>query len=225
MSKHFIIGYILLISSFCYAQSDSLKKIADKNIYARQQLLMLQKEGTVIVLLKGKTRAMEAYEKAGKTLLVEDMKKKIATTNRTLVRAFNKYWKFSPVLYMYNDDIATLQKNGASKVFVDSLLKPSPFISLTQSYYVFMDYGSYYIPSNNTSENQPTKWKKNQEETVQDPTQSNQSITECLVVKDKNLNQFLAPYPNRSASIMGSKDMNNLVAALNRRFEAFLENK
>ena len=225
MSKYFQIGLLLCITSFCYSQSDSLKQFIDKKTYARQEVLTLQKEGAVIVILKGKTRAMEAYEKAGKTAIVEEMSKKIAKTNRALMQAFNHYWDFCPVFYLYNDDIATFQKNNGASVFIDSMLKMSTNISFHRTYHVYIDFGSYYVPSSNTSDMKRSKTNAQPQVKVADPSESSQTVEECLVVKDKDLNQFISPYPNRSVSIMGSRDMNNLVAALNRRFYAFIDDK
>lgn len=216
-----MLSCIILITFLGYSQSDSIS--SDKKSFAKEQLLTLKKEGAVIVLLKGTTRAMEAYEKAGKIEIVTEMNKKIEKTNFSLIHAFRTYWKFSPVYFMINDDLSAFQKNINANVFVDSLQKPIPLQALTQSYHVFMDFGSYYVPSENTSDSKPTKWDKKHPHKIADPTESNQVLEECLVVKDKDLNQFLSPYPNRSASIMGSRDLDNLVAALNRHFFAFLE--
>ena len=79
--------------------------------------------------------------------------------------------------------------------------------------------------SGSTSDMKRSKTNAQPQVKVADPSESSQTVEECLVVKDKDLNQFISPYPNRSVSIMGSRDMNNLVAALNRRFYAFIDDK
>ena len=53
--------------------------------YARQQLDTLKKQGAVIILLKSKTRAMEAYEKAGNLKLVNELTEKMNKQNIQMV--------------------------------------------------------------------------------------------------------------------------------------------
>lgn len=215
MNKIMVFIFCFCVTSSCWAQTSS-------KLYVQQQLDSLHDQGAVIVLLKGTTRAMEAYQKAGQTKVVEEMTKKNNKINHQLIHAFTHQWRYCPVYFMFNDDIATLQNNPKSAVFVDSQLQHLPSVILQKDYFVFMDFGTYYVPSVNESNSKTAPWKS-KNNTTHNPTESNETVEECLIVKDRNLNQFLPPYPRRSVSIMGSRDMEAIVAALNKRFTEYLE--
>jgi hypothetical protein len=218
MNKFFVFIFCFSMMTVGYTQTSS-------KAYVQQQLDSLHRYGAVIVLLKGNTRAMEAYQKAGQSKVVEEITKKNNKINQLLIHAFTYQWRYCPVYFMMNDDIATLQSNPQSAVFVDSQLHHNPSIILPKDYFVFMDFGTYYVPSVNESNSKSSDWKS-KNNTTHNPTESNETVEECLIVKDRNLNQFLPPYPRRSVSIMGSRDMEAIVAALNKRFTEYAaENK
>lgn len=213
---------IMLIGCF-FVFTSSWAQTSSK-LYVHQQLDSLQQYGAVIVLLKGTNRAMEAYQEAGKTKVVEEMRKKNNKINHQLIHAFTHQWRFCPVYFMLNDDISTLQNNPKSAVFVDTQLHHLPSVILQKEYFVFMDFGTYYVPSVNESNSKTSTWSS-KNNTTHNPSESNETVEECLIVKDRNLNQFLPPYPRRSVSIMGSRDMEAIVAALNKRFADYQEEK
>lgn len=118
MNKIMVFIFCFCVTSSCWAQTSS-------KLFVQQQLDSLQQYGAVIVLLKGTTRAMEAYQKAGQTKVVQEMTKK---TIKSII--------YSSTL---------LRTNGAIVRFILCLMTISPRykITLKVPYLLIHDYSIF----------------------------------------------------------------------------------
>ncbi len=112
------------------------------------------KEGVLIVRLASNSRKLEELDKllANKDLnenrrqRLQEMKDQtVAETseeNRLVVEAFNTFYDFSDLLFMYDADVQRLKQGEQSGYFLDKNLQVDPNISLNGRSYIIAFYGN-----------------------------------------------------------------------------------
>ncbi len=214
--------YILFSIVFCIsiqAQKDS-SSINKYKIFAQTHIDSLKKQGCIILVLRSNSRSINAYVKAGKTKLAEEMKKEVRITNRYLVRAFYKNWSFCPVYFIQGDSLQSFMKKPEARVFTDTTLKPDPNIVCQQKFRIYIEFGTLFEIQNKDSDWNPSSFKSEWIGNL-DPANGTPVVEDALVVKDANLFQYRAPFPYFSQVKFGIKTVEQSVIRLNDRFWNF----
>lgn len=186
--------------------------------FAKLQLDSLKTNGAVVVLLRSKSRSVEAYEKAGNTALAADLMKQINKQNKTLYVSYKMGWNQCPVYFIYNHQLKELQNGVRSGIFVDSTMSTSNTITLTQPYFIILDYGSFYEVQNREYNDKPGKWKSDSYQNY-DPNEGTPVKSDCIVVKDRYMKQFRYPFPDYIQTWGTNNGIKKAVATLNNRFK------
>jgi hypothetical protein len=202
---------------------DSARIGAYRN-FAYGQIDSLKKQGALIVVLASNSRRIEAYEKAGKKKIADEMRAETAFTNRYLIHAFKTRFSFCPVYFIAGEKLNEFRKGKTSGVFTDSSGKIDANITFTKPFYMIVEYGTVFEIQNKKSDWEPGKFKP---ETVGnlDPADGSPAAEECLVIKDRQLFQYRFPFPYFAQVKFGTKTMDGVVERLNVRFFNFYQRK
>ena len=217
-----ILCFELLLSKPIHAQLQIAQKdeLNEYKKFITLQLDSLKNNGTLIVILKSKSKAIEAYEKAGNTKVVNEMMADNLKLNTLLYKSFSRYWTFCPIHFIYANDLKTFASNPAAKVFLDSNLKYDTAIQLKVPFFLYLDYGNYFEKQVGIYDTKPGSWKA-KEYTNFDPSEGVPVKRSCLVIKDKEFKLFRVPFP---AYAQYWTNMFTTVQIFNNRFiEAFKE--
>jgi hypothetical protein len=204
-----------------YGQKEPSAKEKYKD-FAILHLDSLKKNGALIVILKSKSRAVEAYEKAGNTKIAEEMMNNIKKQNRYLYKSYIAFWKFCPVFFIYAKDLDDFNKGKRTNIFVDSTYNINNDITMNLPFYIFNEFGTYYEVQNKDHDYAPGKWKNTNYENY-DPSTGIPVKSDCIVVKDKLMRQYRFPFPNYVQSWGSLPGMKKAVDNLNNRFKTAFE--
>ena len=170
--KWFFFLFITIISSASIKAQ--VIKSKDNNLRAQQAIMDL-KDGALVVRLKSKRNKIEKLQEAiaspnlpekEKKRLQKDLDNTIQENeeyNSSIVSAFDQYFKFSPVYYIYDTSAVDLKAGKKSGYFLDTNLKKDPNITFTQDSF-FIIYNGELSATNNSgmealiiidSQNQP----------------------------------------------------------------------
>lgn len=211
-----ILFVLLCIPHISSAQGK--KELLEKyKTFATAHLDSLKNQGAIIVLLKSKSRAIEAYEKAGNQKVADEMMEHNNILNKRLIKAYKMYWNFCPVYFMYNKDIEAFNNGQRDSIFLDSTLHTSTSIHFTKSFYIFHDYGTFYEIQNKEHDTAPSKWKIDSYKNF-NPSEGVQVKSDCIVVKDKMMYQYRYPFPDYVQTWGSMSGIKKAIELLNSRF-------
>lgn len=202
-------------SIFSQVQKSSIESY---KTFATAQLDSLKNNGALIVILKSKTRAIEAYENAGNKAVAKEMLDKLQIQNKKIVRAFRQYWTFCPLYFVYSKNLVDIHSGRRDSIFVDTTMQINNNISLEKPFYIFFDYGTFYEIQNKSHDSAPSKWKDDQYKNF-DPSEGIPVKSDCIVVKDKKMCQFRYPFPDYAQTWGTNNGIKRAAEILNTRFK------
>ncbi|MDB5283396.1 MAG: hypothetical protein JWO06_2471 [Bacteroidota bacterium] len=171
------------------------RDVANERFRAAMTLKNL-KSGAVIVRLKTNQKSIDAYRKNGLTELADKIEGERKKLNENLRSSFVDYFTFCKVYFIYASETQAFL-DGKKDVFLNAKLQHDPSIVLTDTFFVFCEYGSampYAKFSDNSNGNPELDLTKS---TAPAPTQTttDPSSSSSLVFYDKDLHQFSRPFP------------------------------
>jgi len=205
------------------AKKDSVRISAYRS-FAYGQIDSLKNQGALIVVLASNSRRIEAYEKAGKRKIADDMRAETALTNRYLIHAFKTRFSFCPVYFIAGEKLNAFRKGNINGVFTDSSGRIDASISFNRPFYMLVEYGTVFEIQNKKSDWEPGKFKPENVGNL-DPAEGSPAAEECLVIKDRQLFQYRFPFPYFAQVKFGTKTMDSVVERLNVRFFNFYQRK
>ncbi len=154
---------ILLSSVYSYSQESDGPKPPKVNNYkadssfnnfsslrfsvAKAQINLLKKEGSLLVRLKTNVNTINRLKKAGNIDLATQVERETQLTNKAIIRAYNKEFKFCPVYFFYSDCSDSVKHKNLTGIFVDSTLSVNSSIVCNATFYLIAEQGSIYDSS------------------------------------------------------------------------------
>jgi hypothetical protein len=140
--------------------------------------------GALIVRLKSQDRKIQAYTKSGNHALVAKLESELLKFNMGLMDAFNNYYDFSAVYFIYPDDYSKVLNGNTSGFFLNNNLEKDSSIVLEQEKFFICEYGPVYAEAIEDQNNARIKV------VTSTPVQQ-----DALVIKDTDLQQLITPFP------------------------------
>jgi hypothetical protein len=165
------------------------------------------KDGTLVVRLNFKTKAIIALLQAGNTNGANDIRYKQEEENITIMKAFKKHFKFCPVYFVSFDSTIALVNGRQAGVFLNDDLKPDPSIQLRSAFFLFAEYGMIETAV------APDKLNPEQE------TSQRGIMEDALIIRDKDLKLLKDPFPYYVH--LGNWDAR--AKKLNKKFEKYYQ--
>lgn len=200
----FIIAFLFFTAPVAAQPTDpSQMKQKEYAAYCIQNL----KDGTLVVRLNFKTKAINALLQAGNSNSANDIRYKQEEENITIMKAFKKHFKFCPVYFVSFDSTIALLNGRQEGVFLNDELKPDPTIQLRSAFFLFAEYGMIETAV------APDKLNPEQE-TVQRGI-----MEDALIIRDKDLKLLKDPFPYYVH--LGNWDAR--AKKLNKKFEKYYQ--
>lgn len=141
------------------------------------------KDGSLVVRLNFKTKAINYLVKQGNTAGAEHIRQEQFAENTAIMDAFVKYYKFCPVYFISFDSTIALQHGMHQGIFLNENLKVDPGITMKKSFFLVAESGMLEtsIPEDQTQPNQ---------EEVRRGT-----FDDALVIRNKDLDMLRDPFP------------------------------
>lgn len=182
MKKHFIMMMITLFSVSVVAQQRedfaNYRKLAD---YQVAEL----KEGALVLRLILNKKNAELYRKAGNEKLADKLEKDLKERNGVLANVFlDSSFDFCKVYIIEASDYKKLLSGEKSGYFLNQKLEVDPTISLHTDKFYFMDIGSVYEAQTEKVDGE-----------IKTAYAASAVAQDALVIKDKEFNQLLSPFP------------------------------
>jgi len=114
---------------------------------AKAQITLLKKDGALLVRLKTNTNTIQRLKNAGNIDLATQVEREAQLTNKAIIRAYNKEFKFCPVFFFYSDYSDSVKHQHLETIFVDSTLSINSSIVCKASFYLIAEQGSIYDSS------------------------------------------------------------------------------
>ncbi len=105
------------------------------------------KNGALVVRLKTNQTLIDELRKSGKTEEADQKEAEQYLINQNIVRAFNNNYKFSKVYFIFSNSSDALLKGNTSGIFVDSTLRASSTIAMTEDFYLLAERDYVYNSS------------------------------------------------------------------------------
>lgn len=211
LTLSWVFGTNLLVAQ---TQKDAVESY---KMFARMHIDSLKKNGAVLVILKSKSRAIEAYEKSGNTKVANEMMEKLQVQNTRMMKAYRSFWNFCPIYFIYSNELNAFNSGVRDHIFVDSTMKISSTIQMQAPFYIFHDYGTFYEVQNKSHDSAPGKWK-NTEYSNYDSSEGVPVKSDCIVVRDKLMRQYRYPFPDYIQTWGSLTGLKKAIEILNARF-------
>lgn len=114
---------------------------------AKAQIVALKNSGALLVRLKTNANTINRLKKAGNIDLATQVERETQLNNKTIVRAYNKEFKFCPVYFFNSDCSDSVKHKNLENIFVDSTLSINSSIVCKASFYLIAEQGSVYDSS------------------------------------------------------------------------------
>lgn len=209
--------FLVLMMFLAGSQLDSsaqtlMNKSLIQDYFERMQAL--KGNQPLIVVLNNEHRKLEAMKKANKIELHDKTKKAIAKRHKTIVKAFEKKYKFSSVFFVYDDDKAHIKSGKLKKVnFYNSDFKR------VKKIHKQIDINKLLIVTLNDI------WLSRIEENEAGRETLTKSGAEALQVLDSDYIRLSYPFPRRVKTYRSlplfSRPMDVVVEKLDFRFNRF----
>lgn len=176
----FLIG--VLCSFNALAQIDSLP--SDKDL-AKKHIDELRNGGALVVRLKARTKAINAYRASGDVSIANRMQEEDEKLNKKIVEAFVNEFRFCPFYFIYANQSRDLVK-GNKVVFLNAKLNADSTIVFNHANFLFVDYGTSMLNESSSSYNY----------TIGNTTEgSTPGSSQAYVILDKEFAQLHNPFP------------------------------
>lgn len=153
---------------------------------AKAQINLLKKEGALLVRLKTNSNTINRLRAAGNIDLATQVERETQLNNKTIIRAYNKEFKFCPVYFFYSDCSDSVKHKSLTGIFLDSTLSINSFIVCNATFYLVAEQGSIYDSSLGiVSESQAPK-------AIEKGTAAKEV---AIVVKNRYFIQLHKPFP------------------------------
>lgn len=209
MMKQFVLVIFVLISVSAFSQIDSLP--SDKDL-AKKHIEELRNGGALVVRLKARTKAINAYRASGDVGVAKRMQEEDEKLNKKIVEAFVNEFRFCPVYFIYANQSRDLIK-GNKVVFLNSNLVADTNIAFNHINFLFVDYGTSMLNESTSSYNY----------TIGNTTEgSTPGSSQAYVILDKEFSQLHSPFPY--VVYLNPFDFNahgKAIARLNKKLFAF----
>jgi hypothetical protein len=156
--------------------------LMNKKEYAEYSIQQL-KEGSLLVRLNFKSKAIDLLEQAGNKTGAEQMRSTQLEENKAIMNAFKTYFTFCPVYFFSIDSTAALLRGSRQGYFLNQDLKVDPSISVKTPFVMVAEFGvlETALPADKT---QPE-----QEESRRG------LMADALLVRDSQLKMLEKPFP------------------------------
>ena len=174
----------MLVFGSNYGQVDTSLIANSDREKAFLELLDLRNDGALVFRVILNKKSADLYRKAGKIKIADRIEKKQNRRNRLLAKAFlDSTFNYCPVYIIESKDYGKAINGVKSGYFLNSDLKLDTSITLNEKNIFFLDIGNVYETVREVND------FKNSEVT------STPIVQDALVIKDKNLNQLMKPFP------------------------------
>ncbi len=113
---------------------------------AKAQINQL-KNGALLVRLKTNQKAIDRLKAAGNVDLATQVEREVQQTNKTIMRAFLREFKFCPVYFFYSQYSDSVKHQHLEGIFTDTTLQVNPGIVCRASFYLVAEQNSVYNSS------------------------------------------------------------------------------
>lgn len=144
------------------------------------------KNGALLVRLHNNKYLAGQLRKRGQNDLAVQKEHEAFAINKNIVRAFNRYYKFSKVYFFYSEQSDTLARGTHSGVFLDTNLTIDPSITLNENFYLIAEKDDIYNSSIGFVREDTARFVK---ET------GNATKEAPIVIKNKYGHQLKEPFP------------------------------
>lgn len=192
---------ILALIFLSFGQAIFAQKPEKLRTIAFRQIQTLHHNGALILRLHLHPKNVALYRKAGQAEIAEKIEAKNNNRNKILVSALlDESFAFCPVYVIDAKDYKKIQAGEKKGFFLNQQLAIDSTIKLQHDTFFVLDVGAVY---DNIIE------MKNGKRII---SQENKAITHrALVIKDKNLNQLVQPFPFYTKLNNLNLDIRNLV--------------
>lgn len=191
------------------------------------QTLRNLRNGAVIVRLKTNLKSIEAYRKAGQTVIADRIESDRKKQNQKMYRSFENNFLFCKVYFIYANETEEFNK-GNRKIFLNENLQHDSTIIFTDTNFVFCEYGSVESFSKFDDYKAPTAGTgglgthidpitNRLQDSVTFRTSTSPATTSGLIFLDKELHQLHRPFPFVEGVYMDNYDAP--IRMLNRDME------
>ena len=171
----------LVISLISFSQENEMYKSDRKKAFAQIKEL---KDGVLVLRLTLHKKNAELYRAAGNVKLADKLEKDLREQNRLLALTFlDKSFNFCPVYIIEASNYGRVINGDASGFFLDRNLNVDSSITLTNKNIYFIEIGSVY------------EVVRKDDSFLKSEVSSTPVIQNALVIKDKNMEQLMKPFP------------------------------
>lgn len=200
----------IFISSTVFSQEEKSgeKEYLDNGQFKRyrkraEQLASWQiqnlKFGALVVRLQSNQLKIEACKRTGNHQLAKKIIAETQFYNKTVVKAYLKYYDFSKVYFIYAQSSDSLLKGLRTGIFLDTTLQVNPKIEIVENYYIIAEKDYVYNSSIGFVKEDTARFvKESGARTIEVP----------IVLKNKYGHQLKKPFPfyiNRAVFRSSSK--------------------
>lgn len=168
-----------------------VEELVEKGRGKNYKLLDLE-QGTVIVVLHNKVALAKYFEEQGDEELADEILKDAEIRNEALIEAFERHYKFSDVLFAYNNQVTPICNGDSSQLLFTATGKKVPVSDINHLEYVFFHPGDIYLKLKDFS-------------------------GQGYYFEDSKGNRLSDPFPTQVGLRKKPKDFNEMIRGLNRR--------
>jgi len=156
--------------------------LMNKKEYAEYSIQHL-KEGSLLVRLNFKTKAIDLLEQAGNKTGAEEMRSIQLEENKAIMNAFKSYFTFCPVYFFSIDSTEALLRGARQGYFLNFDLKVDPSISVKTPFVMVAEFGvlETALPADKTQPEQEENRRG--------------LMADALMVRDNQLKLLEKPFP------------------------------
>ncbi len=207
------------------AKNKSISKLQVTNSLQRKQINQL-KDGVLLVRLKTKQPSIAALRKRGNVAKANQLERKQAEYNRSIVAAFRFYFDFCPTYFFYSDQSVSVAEKQLDKVvFLDDYLQPDSAIKLTTKNFLTAEFGNIEQDTAKSSADQ--SYEVNSNWSVETANNYNGGANlgfGALVIKSNQFVQLARPFPyyvRTFATLPIKRKAHKVVKKMNNKLHEF----
>lgn len=174
-----------------------VENLVSKGKSKGSELVDLQ-NGTVIVVLNKKTAVAKYFRQQGDTAKATAILRDAKVKNKALIAAFEKHYKFSNFLFVYNNQVTPICSGDSTQMLFNANGKEIPVSDISRQKYVFFYPGDIYLKLQEFSGN-------------------------GYFFEDAQGKRLSDPFPTQVGLRKRPTDFNVLVKGLNKRLENRVE--
>ncbi len=188
------------------------------------------KDGVLLVSLKTRNNSINALRKYGKNKQADELEKRQAEHNLTIISAFKTNFNFCPTYFFYSDNSIHVKENQLDKViFLNENMNPDTTIQINNKKFLVAEFGTVvqdtakyfshytYEPDGNLSVKRVSHYY------------GGPSLGyNALIISSEKLNQLRRPFPYyvKTYSEMPKKEVVfDSVSTMNRKLNKFYKRK